>query len=96
MYGRTGTLFEERFKALEVDSIEYCIHLCRYIHRNPLEAGLVNDLEQWEYSNYLEWIGKRNGSLVDREFVKSHFINGDAYKEFVLNYTGGKKFDFRF
>ena len=96
MYERSGTLFEERFKAIEVDSDEYAIHLCRYVHRNPLEAKLVDNLEAWDYSNYPEWIGKRSGGLVDKQFIKTHFKNGDAYKDFVLNYSGKKKFDFRY
>ena len=59
------------------------LHLCRYVHWNPLEAGLVTDLRDWPYSNYLEWIGERGGTLVDREFVKSCFSMPEAYIEFV-------------
>ena len=40
MYNRSGTLFEGPFKSIHVDKDNYLIHLCRYIHRNPLEAGL--------------------------------------------------------
>ena len=34
----------------------YCFH---YIHQNPLMAGLVNNLEDWEFSSYPDFIGKR-------------------------------------
>lgn len=60
MYGRSGTLFEAPFKAIQVDKTEYLTHLCRYIHRNPIEAGLVNHINGWKYSNYLDCIGKWN------------------------------------
>jgi len=52
-YDRTGTLFEGPFKAIHVDQDRYLLHLCRYIHANPVKHGLVSDLEQWPYSNYL-------------------------------------------
>ena len=57
MYARTGTLFEERFRAIAVQKYEYLLHLCRYIHRNPLNAGLVKHPAEWPFSNYLEWVG---------------------------------------
>ncbi|MFQ5614285.1 MAG: transposase, partial [Anaerolineae bacterium] len=84
---RQGTLFEGPFQAAYVDDDAYLIHLCRYIHRNPLEAGLVSEPGQWPYSNYLEWVGRRNGSLVDREFVRAHFPRPGEYEQFVLDYT---------
>jgi len=40
-----------------------------YIHRNPLKAGLVKDLRDWEFSSYLDLSGLRNGSLMDRDLV---------------------------
>jgi hypothetical protein len=51
----------------------------------PLEADLVTDLRDWPYSNYLEWIGERGGTLVDRESVRSHFSTPEAYIEFVAD-----------
>jgi putative transposase len=71
--GRSGTLFEGRFHHVCVDRYEYLIHLCRYIHNNPRKAGLVTHLEEWPYSNYLDWIGARNGVLKDCEFINNHF-----------------------
>ncbi|MBX3060229.1 MAG: transposase [Anaerolineae bacterium] len=71
--GRTGTLFEGRFEAIHVNEENYLIHLCRYIHANPVKAGLVADPGDWPYSNYLEWVGERPGTLVDHEFVEMYF-----------------------
>lgn len=89
-YQRTGTLFEGPFKSVHIDKDSQLIHLCRYIHRNPLEAGLVTNLEDWPYSNYLEWIGKRAGTLYDANFVQDQFINSDDYERFVLDYVPPK------
>ena len=40
---RSGTLFEGRAKSVPVDSDQYVLYLCRYIHLNPVKAGLVAD-----------------------------------------------------
>jgi putative transposase len=58
---RTGTLFEDRFKHIHVDIEPYLLQLCRYIHANPVKAGLTTSLVEWPYSNYPEWIQTRGG-----------------------------------
>ncbi len=88
-YSRTGTLFEDRFKSIYVDREGYLLHLCRYIHANPVKDGLVARLEDWPYSNYHEWIGARHGSLVDMEFVTANFPQPGLYRQFVQDYLGG-------
>ena len=85
-YGRTGTLFEGRFKAIRVDEEGYLLHLCRYIHANPVRHGLTAHVEQWLYSNYHEWIGTRDGRLVDRDLVRGWFPEGSDYARFVSEY----------
>jgi REP element-mobilizing transposase RayT len=88
-YDRTGTLFEGPYKAIHVDQDHYLLHLCRYIHANPVKHGLVYDLEQWPYSNYMEWVGARNGKLVDHTFAREHFPVTESYRQFVLGYLDG-------
>jgi len=90
MFKRTGTLFEGPFQAIEVSRSEHLIHLCRYIHRNPIDAHLVNHPAHWPFSNYLEWIGQRSGILVDADFVRSWFPSPADYEKFVLEYTPPK------
>jgi putative transposase len=85
-YGHSGTLFEGRFHSKAVKTNNHLIHLCRYIHGNPVKDGMVADPEDWPYSNYLEWIGKRDGDLVDREFIENQFDTGDEYRKFLLDY----------
>ena len=86
-FNRSGTLFEGPYKAVHVEEDSYLLHLCRYIHRNPLDAGLVNDPSEWPYSNYLEWVCERAGSLVDIEFVRLFFPEPQKYTQFVMEYT---------
>lgn len=89
-YSRTGTLFEGPFKAIHVDRDDYLLHLCRYIHANPVKHGLVSELGQWPYSNYLEWVDAREGMLIDRAFAREHFPVAGLYRQFVLDYLGGR------
>ncbi len=85
-FNRTGTLFEGPFHATHVDEDVYLVHLCRYIHRNPLEAGLVSHPAEWSFSNYLEWVSQRDGVLVDRAFVRENFPEPGSYERFVMEY----------
>jgi putative transposase len=87
--GRSGALFEGRFRHICVDRYEYLVHLCRYIHNNPRKAGVVDQLADWPYSNYLEWVGLRNSALKDDEFIKDQFPGGsEAYRQFVDDLDG--------
>jgi REP element-mobilizing transposase RayT len=88
---RTGTLFEGRFKHKRVEKWEYLIVLCRYIHLNPVKAGLVTRPEDWVYSNYREWTGMRESEFVDKAFVKDHFASADEYVKFVNDVQDEKK-----
>ncbi|MBI4674191.1 MAG: transposase [Chloroflexi bacterium] len=51
-YGRTGSLFEERFGRIEVTSERYFVNLIFYIHFNPQKHGFVEDFREWQWSSY--------------------------------------------
>ncbi len=89
--GRKGTLFERRFRYVWVDHEDYLIHLCRYIHLNPVKANLVPLIQDWPYSNYLEWIGQRAGTLKDEAFIRECFPNPEAYQQFVVDDQNEKR-----
>ena len=91
--GRKGTLFEGRFKHVLVDKDEYVLHLCRYIHLNPVKAGLVSRPEDWVYSNYREWIDMRRGRLKDTEFILSYFARPEDYQRFVMGYESERELE---
>ncbi|MBX3057516.1 MAG: transposase [Anaerolineae bacterium] len=85
-YQHSGTLFEGPARAIPVTEETYLLHLCRYIHANPVLHGFVPHIKDWPYSNYHEWIGTRNGKLIDHAFVQEHFPQPGAYQEFVREY----------
>lgn len=56
-YLRDGHLFKERFKSEPVNDMEYFTVLLRYIHQNPLKAGIVEHVKDYEYSSWGEYQG---------------------------------------
>jgi putative transposase len=90
-YGHSGTLFEGNYRVILLDEPSHLLHLCRYIHSNPVKHGIVSDPTDWPYSNYLEWIGERHGSLYDPDFVSENFHNSKLYRLFVMDFITGKE-----
>lgn len=86
-YNRVGSLFQGRLKAVLVESDAYLLHLSRYIHLNPVLAGLVQRAEEWEFSSYRDYVGLREGTLPAPDIVLSQFPAPAAYREFVQSYT---------
>jgi putative transposase len=86
-YKRTGTLFEGPFQAKHINKQEHLIHLCRYIHRNPVDAGLVKSPEKWPFSDYCNWIGTKESKFIDKEFIKNVFYSVKEYETFVKEFV---------
>lgn len=86
-FSRVGALFQGQFQAKPIKNYSHLLNLCVYTHANPVKDGLVALPEDWIYSNYPEWLGQRDGSLVDREFIREHFGSPDEYKELVMHFV---------
>ena len=88
-----GQLFRGRYKSIVVESDSYALELVRYIHRNPLEAGLSDSLQKYQWSShraYLsdskkwKWLHK---DYILRLFSKSKPESIRLYKRFILKET---------
>ncbi len=90
-YEHSGTLFEDNYKVKPVVKSSHLLHLCRYIHGNPVKDGLVADPGDWPYSNYLEWVGERDGTLYDPEFARVNFGSPQEYRTFVFADLRGRE-----
>ena len=84
--GRTGHLWQDTFKYIHIDKDEYLLHLTRYIHLNPVKAGLAKKAEDWEFSSYREYIGLRQGTLPQMDIIGSYFSTAEEYRTFVEEY----------
>jgi len=87
-YKKDGPLFRGRFKAILVSEEEYLLKLSRYIHRNPIEAGLVKQLKTYSWSSYPAYIGiNKPASWLKLSEIKKHFAKrkkaNETYQAFV-------------
>ena len=70
---RSGHLFQNRYKSVVCEEDPYLLELIRYIHLNPLRAGLVNDLKEldkYPWTGHSAILGRRQNSLVPMETGK--------------------------
>ena len=86
----SGTLFQGQVHVKEIDSDSYCMQAIRYVHLNPCAAQIVLKPEDWEFSDYREWIGTREGSFVDLGLRNAYFTSPLDYKRFVEEYIDAK------
>jgi REP element-mobilizing transposase RayT len=76
-YSRVGSLIANRYKSQPIEIDRYLLSVLRYIHQNPLKAGMTTKLSEYKWSSYLEYI---NGDiLTDTQFIleiidKNNFI----------------------
>jgi REP element-mobilizing transposase RayT len=75
-YGRVGHLFQNRYKSILCEEDPYFLELVRYIHLNPLRAGMVDTLYQlsrypWCGHGYL--LGTFTNTWQDSDYVLAQF-----------------------
>ena len=88
-YDRSGALIANRYKSVPVEIDEYFLNLIRYIHQNPIKAGIVNKCEDYSYSSYKEYVKEKE--ITDTDFLMEMI----SQKEFVEYHQEIEKMDFR-
>ena len=82
---RDGALFRGRYKAIVVDREAYLAQVVRYIHLNPLEAGLVEEPQAYEWCSHRFYLRpKQAPKWLRLEEVMSEFSNIAGFHRFVL------------
>jgi REP element-mobilizing transposase RayT len=94
---RVGHLFQGRYKAILCQSDRYLSELVRYIHLNPVRAGIVSQPEDYKYSSHRAYLGMEAAGIVDVDPVLRHFgakkeMARERYRQFV---AAGMKDGFR-
>ncbi|MEQ8910284.1 MAG: hypothetical protein RIC95_13885 [Vicingaceae bacterium] len=67
------------FKRKRIDDEKYLRKLIHYIHYNPIEAGLTNEMEDWKYSSYSALMSNSKTNVSREEVIglfesQSNFI----------------------
>lgn len=86
-HSRTGHLFENRYKSILCDEDTYLLALVRYIHLNPIRAGIVTTLEEldrYPWSGHRTILGKAKHPWMESDLVLSQFggARGKALREY--------------
>ena len=90
-YNRVGGLFQGRFKAVHIGEEAHFIHLPFYIHTNPLDLiyrgstsietidseKQIDFLNNYRWSSYMDYIGKKNFPSVISHALYSDYFNGE-------------------
>ncbi|HKI79405.1 MAG TPA: transposase [Ignavibacteriaceae bacterium] len=93
-YLRSGTLFESKTKSKQIIDDHYFKWIIKYIIENPVKAGLVDEIIDWEYSNAKDLLGYRNGNITDRKKIKMYFQNEVQMKNFLNDKTIKVNYEF--
>lgn len=88
---RSGHLFQNRYKSIVCEEEPYLLELVRYIHLNPLRAGIVKSIEELEgypWCGHGVLTGRRKNDWQETEYVLRQFSEGRrkairSYREFI-------------
>jgi putative transposase len=84
-YGRTGTLWEGRYRATAIDSDRYFLACCRYVELNPVRARMVSHPRLYAWSSYRAHAEGRDDPLLSmgevfRRLGRSHAERQESYR----------------
>ncbi|AEA33043.1 Chromosomal replication initiator DnaA domain protein [Hippea maritima DSM 10411] len=86
-YKLVGSIFQGRYKSIVVDADSYALVLSAYIHLNPARAGMVDDPDNYHFSSFLDYIGKKSPLVkrLDVSFILSNFSDNEeqAQKQYM-------------
>ena len=79
-HGRTGHIFEQRYKARVVDKDNYLLQVSRYIHLNPVSARIVKRPQDFRWSSYGSYLKGKGLTALKTESVLANF-NGSTSRQ---------------
>ncbi len=87
---RLGHLFQGRFKSILVDADSYLLELARYIHLNPVRAGLCDRAEAYEWSSYGAYTGQAPTSWLHTQEILARFSEDEGRaRELFIDFVAG-------
>jgi len=89
LHGKTGHVFQGRYKAILVEKESYLLELCRYVVLNPVRAKIFSKPEEWKWSSYHYTAGiKKAPGYLTTDWILGHFSKNKTeaqklYRKFV-------------
>jgi len=78
---RKGPLWQSEFRCRRIANDEQLLHVTRYIHLNPVTAGLVSDPRYWSFSSYKFYLNQEVLDSLKQISIRST----NKYESFVLD-----------
>lgn len=72
-YSRVGHLYQNRYRSEAVENEDYFLTCARYIHNNPVKAGITAKADDYRWSSFGEYVSPSAGNLVETETLLSLF-----------------------
>lgn len=96
IYRRCGHLFQDRFRSELINDDGYLLEVSRYIHNNPVKAGIVREPSDYPWSSFNIYLGKDQDieGLINRTRILRYFSDNElkATKEYIdFVYKGGSE-----
>lgn len=84
-YHFKGHVFESRYGAELLTNVEYELEVNKYIHLNPIRANMVQDLNDYKWSSYFDYIAPNQSMLVSTDRIFTFFPKPkiENYKRFL-------------
>lgn len=87
-FDRTGSLWQEMFKAELIETDEQFLHVARYIHINPLTSFIIKnpaELEAYLGTSFIDYMGNRDLPFLSKDMIRSFFSKNEKLKQFTLD-----------
>ncbi len=82
-YSRSGHLFQDRYKSEPIDDDAYLFTVIRYVHQNPVKAGICKKMEVYPYSSYLQYLQPAADGIIDTAYI-FNLIEPASFLQFHL------------
>lgn len=92
-YQRSGSLFQGKFKAVHIETDEQLLYTSCYINGNA-EIHKISQAAKWPWASYPDYIGRREGTLINKAIILKDFKNTEEYKkltETIIKESGDRK-----
>lgn len=85
---RQGSLFQEMFKAVRIETDEQFVHVARYIHLNPYSSFVVrniSELKNYKWSSLGDYLGENNFGFLNKDFLSSFYSPPEKFISFTFD-----------